>query len=104
MPEPEAWPEPVNGAALVTELTAAIRKYVVLTESDALAVALWVLHSYCFDAFPCTPRLAITAPEKRCGKTTLLDVIALLVPKALATANISAAALFRTVEVARPTC
>ncbi len=100
---PEPWPEFVNGAALVTELTAVIRKYVALTENDGLTVALWVLHSYCFDTFPCTPRLAITAPEKRCGKTTLLDVIALLVPKALATANISAAATFRTIEVARPT-
>jgi putative DNA primase/helicase len=102
LPEPEPWPSPVDGVALVAELTAAIGKYVVLTENDGLAVALWVLHSYCFDAFSCTPRLAITAPEKRCGKTTLLDVIALLVPKALATANISAAALFRTVELARP--
>jgi len=100
---PEPWPEPVNGAVLVAQLTAAIRKYVVLTENDGLIVALWVLHSYCFDAVPCRPRLAITAPEKRCGKTTLLDVIALLVLKALATANISAAATFRTIEVARPT-
>jgi putative DNA primase/helicase len=100
---PEPWPEPVNGAALVAELTTAIRRYVVLSASDALTVALWVLHTYCFDVFSCTPRLAITAPEKRCGKTTLLDVIALIVSKALPTANISAAALFRTVELARPT-
>jgi putative DNA primase/helicase len=99
---PEPWPSAVNGVALVAELMAAIRKYVILTDTDALTVALWVLHSYCFDAFPCTPRLAITAPEKRCGKTTLLDVISLLVPKALPTANISAAALFRSVELARP--
>ena len=78
LPEPVQWPEPVDGTALVAELKAAIRKYVVLTENDALTIALWVLYTYCFDAFPCTPRLAITAPEKRCGKTTLLDVIGLL--------------------------
>ena len=101
--EPEPWPSPVNGAALVSELTAAIRKYVVLTGGDAPAVALWVLHAFCFDSFACTPRLAITAPEKRCGKTTLLDVIGLLAPRPLSTANISAAATFRTIEVARPT-
>jgi 5S rRNA maturation endonuclease (ribonuclease M5) len=100
---PEPWPTVVNGAVLVAELTAAIRKYVVLTENDGLTAALWVLHTYCFAAFPCTPRLAITAPEKRCGKTTLLDVIGLLVPRPLSTANISAAATFRTIEVARPT-
>jgi putative DNA primase/helicase len=103
LPEPVQWPEPVDGAALVAELKPAIRKYVVLTENDALTIALWVLHTYCFDAFPCTPRLAITAPEKRCGKTTLLDVIGLLVPRPLSTANISAAATFRTIEAVRPT-
>jgi hypothetical protein len=103
LPAPEPWPEPVNGAALVPELTGAILKYVVLTENDALAVAMWILHAYCFDAFACTPRLAITAPEKRCGKTTLLDVIGLLVPRPLSTANISAAATFRTIEAVRPT-
>jgi Protein of unknown function (DUF3631) len=103
LPEPEPWPVAVNGAALIGELTAAIRKYVVLSEQDALAAALWVLHTYCFGAFACTPRLAITSPEKRCGKTTLLDVIGLLVPRPLSTANISAAATFRTIETARPT-
>jgi putative DNA primase/helicase len=103
LPEPEPWPAPVDGVALVAELTAAIRKYVVLSERDALAAALWVLHTYCFDAFACTPRLAVTSPEKRCGETTLLDVIGLLVPRPLSTANISAAATFRTIETARPT-
>jgi len=37
---PEPWPETVNG----------IRKYVVLTASDALTVALWAIHTHCFDA------------------------------------------------------
>jgi putative DNA primase/helicase len=102
LPEPQLWPTLVNGAALIGELTAAIRKYVVLSEQDALAVALWVLHTYCFETFACTPRLAITAPEKQCGKTTLLDVIGRLVPRPLSTANISVAATFRTIETARP--
>ena len=102
-PAPEPWPEPVNGVMFVAELTDAIRKYVVLTENDALAAAMWIRHAYCFDAFACTPRLAITAPEKRCGKTTLLDVIGILVPRPLSTANISSAATFRTIEAVRPT-
>ena len=46
LPEPEPWPSPVNGAALVSELTSVIRKYVVLTENDGLVAALWILHSY----------------------------------------------------------
>ena len=71
LPEPEPWPEPVDGAALIGGLEAAINRYVVLPKDAAFTCALWVLHAHCFDAFTCTPRLAITAPEKRCGKTTL---------------------------------
>jgi putative DNA primase/helicase len=49
------------------------------------------------------PRLFITAPEKGCGKTTLLDVLSSLVPRPLSAANIKAAPLFRVIELARPT-
>ena len=49
-----------------------------------------------------SPRLAVRSPMKRCGKTTLLDVLGCLVMKALPTANVSAAALFRVVEGYRP--
>lgn len=72
LPEPEPWPEPVDGTALVSELTSAIRRYVVLSDDATIPVALWLIHTFCFDAFQCTPRLAITSPEKRCGKTTSL--------------------------------
>ena len=41
--------------------------------------------------------------EKRSGKTTLLDVIALLVNRPLPTVDITGPAIFRTVEKARPT-
>jgi putative DNA primase/helicase len=101
--EPEPWPDVVNGRALVLDLTSAVRRYVVMAEKDALIVALWALHSYVFDVFMCTPRLCIASPEKRCGKTTLLDVIGCLVNRALSTADITGPAIFRTVEKARPT-
>jgi len=100
--EPEPWPAPVDGAALVGELEAAVERYVILPKGGAFAVTLWVMLAHCFDGFPCTPRLAITAPEKRCGKTTLLDVVGQLVPRPLSTGSITAAALFRTIELASP--
>ena len=101
--EPEPWPEPVSGPELIGELEAGILRYVALPKDGAFIVALWVLHTYCFDLFTCTPRLAITAPEKRCGKSTLIDVLYPLVARALLTVNTSPAAVFRTVELARPT-
>jgi hypothetical protein len=70
---------------------------------DAVTVALWIVHTYVFDIFTCTPRLGISSPEKRCGKTTLLDVISYSVNRPLPTVNITGPAIFRTVEKAKPT-
>jgi putative DNA primase/helicase len=103
LPDVVPWDEPVNGDALLSELTAAIARYVILPPGAALIIALWALHSYVFDCFQCTPRLAITAPTKGCGKTLLLDVIRALVQRAFPIANITAAATFRMVELCRPT-
>jgi hypothetical protein len=103
LPLPDPWPTPVDGAKLLDDLSQAILRFVFMPREAALAVALWIVHAHASEASMITPRLVITAPEKRCGKTTLLRVIDALVPKALLAANITAAAIFRTVEQARPT-
>lgn len=99
----EPWPEPVNGAALLDELSRTIRQYAVLDASAADAAALWVLHTHALDAAFITPRLAITSPEKRCGKTTLLTLLSGLVARPLPSANMTAATIFRVIEAAHPT-
>jgi hypothetical protein len=99
----EPWSEAADGALLLSGISDAIRKFVVLAPTDADMVALWVTHTHCFEVFLITPPLAITSPEKRSGKTTLLDVISPLVQRALPTVSISPAAMYRTVEIARPT-
>jgi putative DNA primase/helicase len=66
-------------------------------------VALWVLFTYLLDAFETSPRLAITAPQKRCGKTTLLSLLYQLTCRPLAAANLTPAVVFRVIEAARPT-
>jgi putative DNA primase/helicase len=96
--EPKHWPEPVDGAELFAELTAMLRRYLVATPQQVTAIALWVMFAHAHDAFWISPRLAILSPEKRCGKTTLLSILANLVPKPLPSANITTAALFRTIE------
>jgi len=101
--EIEPWSEPVDGARLLDDIVVEIRRYVVLSTPAAYAVALWVPIVYAFERFIIFPRLFITAPEKGCGKTTLLDVIARLVPRPLMASNTTAAALFRSIEAARPT-
>ena len=74
-----------------------------LDDAQADAVTLWVAHTHVFDAFGCTPYLAIASAEKRSGKTRLLEVLELLVREPLPTANISDAALFRVIDERQPT-
>jgi putative DNA primase/helicase len=100
--EPEPWGESVDGAELVAALVEQIRRYVILPDHAALATALWVLHCHAHAAAFHSPRLTITSPTMRCGKSTLLRVIARLAPRPLATANITPAALFRVIEAAKP--
>ncbi|HUE45788.1 MAG TPA: toprim domain-containing protein, partial [Aestuariivirgaceae bacterium] len=103
LPDTEPWPEPVNGDELITSLCGQIKRYVVLGDHDALAVALWVVHAHALDAAEHSPRLHIASPEKRCGKSTLLGVIEPMLPRALGVENITTSALFRTIEAAKPT-
>jgi len=66
-------------------------------------LALWVLHTYALEAAYISPFMILESPEKRCGKTTALDVLSALVNRSLPTSNISPAALFRSVEKFQPT-
>jgi putative DNA primase/helicase len=101
--EPDPWPVPVDGAKLLSELAIGIRRYVVMRPHMADAVALWIVHTYLMDGFGISPRLAITSPEKQCGKTTLRDVLAHFVFRPMMTDNVSTPAVFRVIELQRPT-
>src|SRR5262249_53672571 len=72
-------------------------------DDDIRVAALWVIATHCFDAWQIFPRLFIGAPERNCGKTTLLDVISHMVPRPLKASSITVAAMFRVIEIARPT-
>src|SRR5262249_6702500 len=103
LPDPEPWPQVVDGAELLNELSASIRRHVVMHDHAADTTALWVVHTFLVDCFCISPRLAITSPEKGCGKTTALDVLSRLVARPLPTANVSASAIFRVIDMLRPT-
>jgi putative DNA primase/helicase len=103
LPEPEPWPDEVVGASLLDEIAATIRRHVVMAEGLVEAVALWIVATHAPDAFVIFPRLVLTSPLKQCGKTTLLDTISHLVPKPLFVGHTTASALFRAIELVRPT-
>jgi putative DNA primase/helicase len=99
----EPWPEPVNGAEVLSELAETFSRYIALPAGAETALALWTAHAHCIDAFDFSPRLNIYSPEKGCGKTTLRDVLAQVVPRPLATENMTIAVLFRVIEAHKPT-
>jgi hypothetical protein len=81
-----------------------IKRHVVFSSpAQATAIALWIVHTWIVDAFDYTPYLYIRSPEKRCGKTKLLDCLELLVAKAWRAVSPSEAVLYRKIELDQPT-
>jgi Protein of unknown function (DUF3631) len=80
-----------------------IRRYVVLEERQATATTLWVVHTWAVEAAYATPYLFATSAEPESGKTRLLEVLHELARSPLFTMNISDAALYRAIEMRRPT-
>ncbi|MEV5487545.1 DUF3631 domain-containing protein [Streptomyces bobili] len=89
----------IDGAALLNEVETFHRRFNVFpTEAAFVAVTLWDAHAHLLDAFDSTPRLAFLSPEPGSGKSRALDVVETLVPRSMAAADASAAALFRSVS------
>ena len=99
--------EPASKSVSGNELLSAIRdellKYIILPGGIAEPIAAWVVLTYSYDAFRILPMLGIVSPVKRCGKTTLLEILQGLTNKGLTASNISSAAVFRTIEKYSPT-
>ena len=102
-PEIEPWPAPVNGVELLDCLADSARRYLMLPDYADTVLPLWAVFTYAVDVVDVAPILAITSPEKRCGKTTVLSWLSRLIAKSLPTGSITAPALFRTVEKWKPT-
>jgi hypothetical protein len=80
-----------------------IEPYCDMKEHEAVAVALWILHTHVYSQFAVTPRLALTSPVRGCGKTTLLRLIELLAAKPERMDSVTPAAIYRLIEDRRPT-
>ena len=61
---------------LLDEILAFLGRYIVFPNNDAaVAVTLWIVHSWVFDCFEETPYLYVSSPVKRCGKTRVLKCL-----------------------------
>jgi hypothetical protein len=76
--EPLVPPPPPDLGELLGSIGAFVARCVVLPgEHEAVAVALFILHRWAIDGSHATPYLVAIGPEKRSGKTRLLEVRAM---------------------------
>ena len=76
-----------------------LRKLVVLKlDAHYWALTLWIAYCYSIPEFDFAPRLCFWSPEKRCGKSLALEVVAHLLPNPLMTSSIPSAGLFRMLD------
>ncbi|WP_235877675.1 DUF3631 domain-containing protein [Saccharopolyspora karakumensis] len=95
---------PTTGAELLDELHQAVTRYVILPSPQAVdAVVLWIAATHAQPAWAHAPRLVIRAPEKRCGKSRLLDVVEAACYEPLITVNASPSAVYRSIDEDPPT-
>ena len=99
----EPWHEAINPAQLLDELTSTILRFIVLDKHQAQTAALWVSACWFVDVIQCAPLALINAPERACGKSQLLTVMAKLAPRAAQASGISPSVLFRMIEAHKPT-
>jgi len=74
--EVKPWIGPVDGGRLFEAITNLIRRHVILSEDAAVAIALWLVQTYCIERMECLPILAVTSATHREGKTTLFPLAA----------------------------
>lgn len=113
-PDTPAEPEPVEEVVGVATPDGAcpeplrsvinyLKTYIVLPEAPTLVTSAWVMAAWLPDLWDRFPHLAVTSPEKRCGKTLLLDLLYPITLNGMTTTNISPQALYRIVQRDKPT-
>ena len=103
-PDPDPCPYPVDGARMLSDIAAFIRRHVWIDEPEADALALWAVMTWIHDRLEVSTFANLTSATKRCGKSLLVEVLGELVRRAMqVSGKVTAAALFRVVEAHAPT-
>src|ERR1039458_5501864 len=80
-----------------------IRRYIVVSDEQTVIMAAWILHTYAFDASETTPYIHITAPEKACGKSRLMETLEAIAAAPIRSGGMTPAALVRCIHSKSPT-
>lgn len=88
----------LDGAAILDDVHEFVGRFVAYPSTHAhIAHTLWLAHTHLMEAWDSTPRLAALSPEPECGKSRVLEVSELLVPRPVESVNVTPAYLFRKV-------
>ena len=104
-PEWHGW-SPTFTAELLDDIAAFITKYVYLFDDQVAILAPYVLHTYTVNVsehIVYTPYIHITAAERECGKTTLMNALRMLVCNPFKADGITSAAAIRRINRIHPT-
>ena len=94
------------GLLILNDIHMFIGQFVAYPSDEAhIAHTLWIAHTHLMDVWDSTPRLAAISPEPECGKSRVLEISEVLVPRPVESVNVTPAYLFRKVadEEGRPT-
>jgi hypothetical protein len=98
-------PVPFDGgfASLLEDVGKYFRRYVVVSDIQLAAIALWVAHTHVCDQFRATPYLNFWSPEPGSAKTLAMEILEPVVREGFVADDLTGASLFRFVDKEKPT-
>lgn len=80
-----------------------VSRFVYASDAELDIITVWIAHTYVYEAYYATPRLAIMSPVFEAGKTTVLNMIIALAKNGILTVNASGPSLFAIIGQEHPT-
>ena len=97
---PRPSPRPCSG---LEDIESFISEFLICSDDHRALLALWILHTYCYDRFRVSPYLEIRSAESESGKSTCLKVLKLLCQKSWLVTGVSPSLLVQKIVADRPT-
>ena len=95
---------PVDGALMLSDIAAFVRRHVWIDERSVDALALWAVMTWIHERLEISTFANLTSATMRCGKSLLVEVLHELVYRPVPfSGQVTAAVLFRMVEAHAPT-
>ena len=88
----------IDGDDLLKRVRSFVGRFVIHPSTIALdAHVLWIAHTHLMDSWFTTPRLAVLSPEPGSGKSRLLEITVLLVPRPILSVQSTSAYVIRKI-------